>query len=130
MEAVELVEKIATKQEVKTQLLKVLEAFQNLDYHSLNDLLDDDAYYEDLKKPSFIYRQKEIFSKFDKIGDTYLNIATNICTGCLCSEPVFVFIGNRSGHKYAIYIEFTQGEITDIYRCTEQSDWFDTDMPF
>ncbi|MBA6152394.1 hypothetical protein [Gelidibacter maritimus] len=130
MEAVELVEKIATKQEVKTQLLKVLEAFQNLDYHSLNDLLDDDAYYEDLKKPSFIYRQKEIFSKFDKIGDTYLNISTNICTGCLCSEPVFVFTGNRSGHKYAIYIEFTQGEITDIYRCTEQSDWFDTDMPF
>ncbi|MCL8009336.1 hypothetical protein M8845_18070 [Gelidibacter japonicus] len=130
MEALALVEKIATGEETKSHLLKVLDAFQNLDYHALNDLLDDDAYYEDLKKTSFIYRQKEIFSKFEKIGDTNLNISTNICTGCLCSEPVFVFSGNTSGHKYAIYVEFTQDEITDIYKCFEQSNWFDTDMPF
>ncbi|MGB6267871.1 MAG: hypothetical protein WBF67_02590 [Olleya sp.] len=101
-----------------------------MDYHKLNDLLDEEAYYEDMKKTAFIYKQMQIFKELQKRGDTYLNLSTNICTGCLCSEPVFVFTGNTSGLKYAVYVQFTQGEITDIYRCSEQSDWLDGRMPF
>ena len=121
MKALELVEKIAIKEDVKSYLLEVLEAFQNLDYHKLNDLLDDDAYYQDMKKPSFIYEQKRIFSKFQAKGDTYLGLSTNICTGCLCSEPVFVFTGNTSNNTYAIYVKFIDEEIVDIYRCNQHS---------
>lgn len=130
MEAQQLVHKIATKEETKSYLIQVLEAFQNMDYHKLNDLLDEEAYYEDMKKTAFIYKQMQIFKELQKRGDTYLNLSTNICTGCLCSEPVFVFTGNTSGLKYAVYVQFTQGEITDIYRCSEQSDWLDGRMPF
>ena len=72
----------------------------------------------------------QIFKEFKSKADTYLNLTTNICTGCLCSEPVFVLTGNNSGHKYAIYIQFTQGEITDIYRCSEQSNAFNCLPPF
>ena len=112
--------------------MEVLEAFQNMDYHRLNDFLDDDTYYEDMKKTAFIYRQMQVFKEFRKKGDTNLLLSTNICTGCLCSDPqpVFVFTGNNSGHKYAIYVQFTEGEITDIYRCSEQSNLFDCLPPF
>ncbi|NCO62254.1 MAG: hypothetical protein GW839_01300 [Flavobacteriales bacterium] len=132
MEVQELVQKIATKEVVKSFLIQVLDAFQNMDYHKLNDLLDEEAYYQDMKKTAFIYKQMQIFKEFRKKGDTYLNLSTNICTGCLCNDPqpVFVFTGNTSGHKYAIFVEFTEGEITDIYRCSEQSDWLDGMMPF
>ena len=82
------------------------------------------------EKTAFLYKQMEIFKELRKKGDTNLLISTNICTGCLCSEPVFVFTGNNSGLKYAIYVQFTDGEITDIFRCSEQSDWLDGMLPF
>lgn len=132
MEAQQLVHKIATTEETKSYLMLVLDAFQNMDYHKLNDLLDEEAYYEDMKKTAFIYKQMQIFKELRKKEDIYLNLSTNICTGCLCNDPqpVFVFTGNNSGLKYAIIVEFTEGEITDIYRCSEQSDWLDGMMPF
>ena len=108
MQAKTLIHKIATTQETKSYLIQVLEAFQNMDHHKLNDLLDEDTYYEDFKKPAFIYQQMQYFKEFQKLGDTKLNLSTNICTGCLCSEPVFVLTGNTSGHKYAIYIQFNK----------------------
>jgi len=132
MQPQELVQNIETSEKVKSQLLQVLDAFQNMDYHKLNDLLDEECYYEDMKKIAFIYKQMQIFKELRKKEDTYLNLSTNICTGCLCSDPqpVFVLTGNNSGLKYAIFVEFTEGEITDIYRCSEQSDWLDGMMPF
>ncbi|SEQ03215.1 hypothetical protein SAMN05421824_0976 [Hyunsoonleella jejuensis] len=130
MQVQELVHKIATTKEAKSHLTKLIEAFQNMDYHKLNELLDEEAYYEDMKKTAFIYQQMQIFKEFREKGDTNLELSTNICTGCLCSEPVFVFTGNNSGHKYAIYIQFTEGEITDIFRCSEQSNIFDCLPPF
>lgn len=124
MTAQELAPQITLIENEKSIFIKLVEAYQKMDYHTINDLLDDHAYYEDMAKPSFIYRQKNIFQEFKSKGDTYLHLSTNICTGCLCNEPVVVFTGNISGHKYAIYIQFTQGEITDIYRCALQSDYF------
>lgn len=130
MTAQELAEQTSHTKQEKSTFVKLLEAYQNMDYHTINDLLDDDAYYEDMRKPGFIYAQKNIFQEFKSKGDTHLNLSTNICTGCLCNEPVVVFTGNHSGHRYAIYIQFTQGEITDIYRCIQESDYFDCIPPF
>ena len=126
-----LVSRIKAKGHLKSQLLHILEAFQKMDYHKLNDLLEDYTYYEDMKKPSFIYRQMQIFDELKGKGDHLLHLSTNICTGCLCSEPVFVLTGNTSGHKYAVYVQYTQDEITDIFRCSEQSDYFNClPLPF
>ena len=124
-----LVEKITTKPEVKSYIIEVLEAFQNMNTNKLNTLLDEGLRYENLEKKEFIYQQKNIFSVFKNAGDTRLELSTNICTGCLCSEPVFVLTGNKSNKKYAIYMQFTKGEITDIFRCAEQSQGLGL-MPF
>ncbi|MEN3322231.1 hypothetical protein VP395_00700 [Mariniflexile soesokkakense] len=130
MQAQELIQKLATKETVKSFLIQVLEAFQNMDYHRLNELLEDEANYDNMKKTPYVHQQIQVFKEFKEKGDTRLLLSTNICTGCLCSEPVFVFTGNTSGHKYAVYVQFTEGEITDIFRCSEQSDGFDCLPPF
>ena len=129
MKTLELIHKIAKKERVRTYLQDVLEAFQTMDYHKLNDLLYEDCLYEDMKKTSFIYRQMRIFQFFREQGDTFLNLSTNICTGCLCSEPVFVLTGNNSETKYGIYVKFVEDEIVDIFICSEQSSYLGL-MPF
>ena len=72
MQAKTLIHKIATTQETKSYLIQVLEAFQNMDYHKLNDLLDEECYYDDMKKTAYIYQQMQIFKELRKKGDTHL----------------------------------------------------------
>lgn len=124
MEATQLIDTLAQTTTLKTKLQQTLAAYQNLDYHLLNEVLDDDCLYEDMRKTSFVLQQKKIFDTLRKKGDTQMLLSTNICTGCLCSAPVFVLTGNNSGLKHALYFEFTGDVITDIFRCSEQSDYF------
>jgi hypothetical protein len=93
-----------------------------LDNHELNDLLEDECYYQDMTKTSFLIKQKQIFQYCQKQGDAFLNLSNNIWIGCLCNEPVFVLSGNNSGNKYEIYIEFVNDEIVDVFLCSRQSD--------
>lgn len=130
MEATRLIDTLAQTTTLKTKLQQTLAAYQNLDYHLLNEVLDDDCLYEDMRKTSFVLQQKKIFDTLRKKGDTQMLLSTNICTGCLCSAPVFVLTGNNSGLKHALYFEFTGDVITDIFRCSEQSDWLEWMMPF
>lgn len=130
MKATQLIDTLAQTITIKTKLQETLGAYQNLDYHTLNDVLDDDCLYQDMRKTSFILEQKKIFNSLRKMGDTRMLLFTNICTGCLCSAPVFVLIGNHSGFKHALYFEFTGDVITDIFRCSEQSDILDWMEPF
>lgn len=121
MEATQLIERIAKTPEKKTNLEAILEAYQKLDYHRLNDALNEECLYQDMSKTSFLWLQKRIFEKLKKKGDTEMLLSTSICEGCLCNAPVFVFTGNQSGLKYAMYFEFTNNVITDIFRCFNQS---------
>lgn len=130
MQATQLINHLAHTATLKSNLLKILSAYQKMDYHSLNETLDDDCLYEDMRKTSFILNQKKVFDTLRKKGDTELLLSTNICTGCLCSAPVFVLTGNNSGLRHALYFEFTGDVITDIFRCSEQSNWLWGDVPF
>jgi len=130
MQPTQLIDQLAQNETAKSNLLQIIYAYQNLDYHLLNDLLDEDCLYQDMPKTSFLIKQKRIFDAMRKKGDTELLLSTNICTGCLCSAPVFVFTGNHSGVKHALYFEFTGDIITDIFRCWEQSHLLKGEMPF
>ena len=128
MEAIQLVQQLAQNEAVKSNLLKIINAYQELDYHLLNDFLDEDCLYQDMRKTSFILKQKRIFDALKKRGDTQLLLSTDICSGCLCSAPIFVFTGNQSGFKYALYFEFKGDTITDIFRCGLNSSIMGKDM--
>lgn len=130
MEATQLINQLAQTNLLKTKLHQVLKAYENLDYHLLNDELDDNCLYENMRKTSFIIHQKKIFDSLRKKGDTKMLLSTNICSSCLCGEPLFVLTGNHSGFKHGLYFEFTGDVITDIFRCSEQSDWLKWMMPF
>lgn len=130
MEATQLIQTLAQTAILKTKLRETLTAYQNLDYHLLNEVLDDDCLYQDMRKTSFILEQKKIFDSLRKKGDTHMLLSTNICTGCLCGKPLFVLTGNQSGFKHGLYFEFTGDVITDIFRCSGQSDWLDWMEPF
>ncbi len=130
MKATQLIQTLAQTATLKTKLQQTLAAYQNLDYHLLNEVLDDACLYQDMRKTSFILEQKKIFDSLRKKGDTKMLLSTNICTGCLCGKPLFVLTGNHSGFKHALYFEFTGDVITDIFRCSEQSDWLEWMMPF
>lgn len=130
MEATQLLDKLAQTDTLKSELQKILSAYQKLDYHLLNELLDDDCYYQDMRKTSFLLLQKRIFESLRKKGDSHMLLSTNICTGCLCGKPLFVLTGNNSGFKHGLYFEFTGDIVTDIFRCSEQSDWLDWMTPF
>ena len=130
MEATALILELSKSETQKSQITEILNAYQKLNYHDLNDLLDDEGYYQDMRKTSFILYQKRIFDSLRKKGDTKMSLSTNICTGCLCGAPLFVLIGNHSGFKYALYFEFTNDIVTDIYMCSQQSDLLDWMMPF
>ncbi|TYA56697.1 hypothetical protein [Formosa maritima] len=129
MEVQELIMSIAKQEEAKNHLSQVLDAYKLMDYHKLNYLLDE-GYYQDMQKTAFIYKQKQIFNYMQKKGDTHLNLSTNICTGCLCGKPVFVLTGNQSGLIYAIYVEFLNNDIVDIFICSEQSNSSFGMLPF
>ncbi|GGK16698.1 hypothetical protein GCM10007962_08730 [Yeosuana aromativorans] len=79
-----------------------------MDYNRLNDLLDEETYYENMKKTAFIYRKMLLFKKFKKKAYTQLKFSANILL-------VLELTGINSGHKYDIYIQFTECEITDIF---------------
>ena len=130
MDTDQLIGSLAQSEIIRTKLHNILVAYQNLDYHLLDNELDDDCLYEDMRKTSFVLLQKRIFDSLRKKGDTKLPLSTNICTGCLCSSPVFVFTGNHSGFRHALYFEFTGDVITDIFRCSEQSNWLEWMEPF
>lgn len=130
MEATQLIQTLAQTAILKTRLQEILTAYQNLDYHLLNEVLDDDCLYQDMRKISFVLLQKRIFDSLRKQGDTHMLLSTNICTGCLCGKPLFVLTGNNSGFKHGLYFEFTDNVITDIFRCAEQSDILEWMEPF
>ncbi|WP_417875094.1 hypothetical protein [Xanthomarina gelatinilytica] len=129
MEPSDLIQTVAKTEALQTQLSHILDAFQQMDYHKLNTVLDD-GYYENLPKTAFVYRQQRIFKFMQNKGDTHLKLSTNICTGCLCGKPVFVFTGNHSGLTYGVYVAFLGDAIVDVYRCSEQSNSFFGLMPF
>ncbi|WP_417889175.1 hypothetical protein [Xanthomarina gelatinilytica] len=129
MEPADLIQTVAKTETLQSQLSHILDAFQQMDYHKLNTVLDD-GYYEDMPKTAFIYRQQRIFKFMQSKGDTHLKLSTNICTGCLCGKPVFVFTGNHSGLTYGVYVAFLGDAIVDVYRCSEQSSSSFGLMPF
>src|SRR5690554_3265769 len=126
----QLIDRLTQTETLKSNLMQILNAYQKMDYHLLNELLEEDCLYEDMRKTSFVFYQKKIFDALRKKGDTQMLLSTNICTGCLCSAPVFVLTGNHFGMRLALYFEFTGNVITDIFRCSEQSDSLMGYVPF
>lgn len=98
------------------QVNLILESIINWDAKAVLHLLNDDKTYQDLTPKDFVLTIVKEFMFFKRAGDTHLSLNTDLCQGCNCRQPMFVFKG-KSGREYALYFEFDDYEILDIYKC-------------
>lgn len=101
-----------------TLLNRVVGAIQNFETYKLNSLLDKTKTYQDVTLSDFSELVESRLQSFKDAGDTELLLSSDICNGCHCKEPIFVFTGNVSKKKYALYFEFKGEQITDIFECS------------
>lgn len=93
----------------------------------LHHLLDDTIQYEDIGKVKFIEKLNNHFNSFTTLGDNELYLDLDYCMGCNCNLPVCRFVGNHSGSHFALYFEFEERAVKDIYHCN----WYgDSDIDF
>ncbi|RXJ45593.1 hypothetical protein [Gelidibacter gilvus] len=109
--------KTLLKKTASNQVNLILESIINWDANGILNLLNDDKTYQDLTPKEFVLTIVTEFMFFKRAGDTQLSLTTNLCHGCNCRQPMFVFKGNKSGREYALYFEFDDNEILDIYKC-------------
>jgi hypothetical protein len=97
-------------------------AILSMNFSGLEELLDDDIDYEDIGKEEFILKLKNRFSEDIIAGDTEYTLDFSSCNACNCNEAVCVFTGNNSKRSFALYFDFKNDTIVDIYHCNFYSD--------
>lgn len=105
------------KQKQGNKVAQIIQAIINWDAESILPLLDQNKTYQDLSPKDFVSTIKMELWAFKRSRDTKLILGTDLCKGCNCKEPIFVLKGNNSGREYALYFEFENDEIVDIYQC-------------
>lgn len=96
-------------------------AIMKMDSDLLYRFLENDIIYEDIGKTMFIEKLAYRFNEFRMLGDTELLLDLEYCKGCNCNKPICKFIGNVSSKHFALFFEYKNNEISDIYHCH----WYD-----
>lgn len=113
----------------KDEVVRIWITIMQMNYNELWSLLDDDIDYEDIGKKAFIKKLGGHFARHKKLGDSELILDLKSCNSCNQNKPVCVFTGNRSKRKFALYFDFEQNKVVDIYHCN----WYGDDplnVPF
>jgi hypothetical protein len=108
-------------------------AILSMDHSKLNDLLNDNIDYEDIGKEQFITKLRNRFTEDIIAGDTEYRLDFSSCNSCNCNEAICVFTGNYSKRSFALYFEYKNDLIADIYHCNFYGDYtYDSndDLPF
>ncbi len=90
--------KTSLKKTESNQVNLILESIINWDANGILNLLNDDKTYQDLTPKEFVLTIVTEFMFFKRAGDTELSLTTNLCHGCNCRRPIFVFKGNKDRH--------------------------------
>jgi hypothetical protein len=106
---------------IKTQADAVVYFIQRLDIDMINDILDDNRTYQDMKKNIFIHKLGICFDEFTAAGDTFLHYYGGHCRSKTCNFNCsgFSFVGNNSKNYLDLIIDTKEGVIQDIYECGE-----------
>lgn len=89
-----------------------------MDIYGLYPLLNDSIDYEDIGKQKFLDKLNSRFTYHKTLGDRELFLDVVKCNGCKSNENVCRFTGDHSGESFALYFEFKDNIITDIFHCT------------
>lgn len=106
---------------LKTQLDAVVYFIQLMDINMIDDLLEDDITYQNLKKSVFLNKLDDAFALFIEGGDTYLVSVYGFCEHIQCHylKKGFRFTGNKSRNYMDIIFIQKNGIIEDIFECVQ-----------
>lgn len=96
---------------------QIIEAFRLLDFHSLNNLLDDNKSYMDVSKNIFLSKLEEEVKRFPKLS-SFNQVVEGTCGSCNKGCPAYRFISSKGEFLDLFIEEIDNGEVADIYVCT------------
>lgn len=105
------------KSEKKSILNEVLIAVMSFQPWDLMHILEKDRTYQDVSVLEFVELVQIQLDNFKALGDSVLLLDLDICKGCQCDQPIVVFNGNVSDWQYALYFEYENDQIVDIFQC-------------
>lgn len=97
-------------------------AILSMDTSRLDYLLDDNIHYEDIGKEEFIIKLKTRFLEDMLSGDTEYTLDFSSCNSFNCNKAVSLFTGNNSKKSFALYFDYKDESIVDIYHCNFYGD--------
>ncbi len=100
----------------------IIAAFESLDAETLRYLLDESNTYQNATKDVFIQKISEVFAKLGAKGDSKLQSYPGKCGCDSCSSferTGYTFVGNKSGDHLDLIFKENDGEIMDIYTCSD-----------
>lgn len=105
-------------------LSKFLESCLNLDAAIFEPYINEDDYFEDVEKYTFLYQLHGLFEEFrkDTLDDFTVKMKHSECKGCAKGKPVYRFEVYNNDTKimvndFAFLIDMRDGVLNDIYRC-------------
>ena len=107
--------------QLKSQSGAVVYFLQRLDIEMVNDILDENRTYQDLKKHIFIQKLGNALDEFISAGDTFLNCYRGYCNAEICNYKCsgYSFVGNNSNFYMDLIIDVKEGVVHDIYECSD-----------
>ena len=106
----------------QNQLEAFLYYMGKMDTGMLYEILEDSRTYQDTTKELFMERLTEALEKFKEWGkDTVLEAIPGVCSNKKCNIGCcgYAFEGNCSGLHLDLIIEKSNGQILDIFDCSE-----------
>jgi hypothetical protein len=99
----------------------IVEAFKRMDESLLEVTLDDSRTYQEAGKTTFINKLLPLFAEIKDSGDSCLKAYPGECKSTECNFRCkgYSFVGENSGKHLDLVFMEKEGEITDIYHCSD-----------
>ena len=97
----------------------ILDAFCEMNIEQLENLLNDDRIYDEVKKATFLKKLRTVFNKLGSEGENRLVLHGGECGECSIGCRGYIFKSSISGKNISfIFEETTDGEdFQDFYHC-------------
>ena len=98
----------------------ILKAFEDLDAHMLDVLLNDGQSYQDVHKETFVAELKTYFSDLrnDRDYKTDFKAVQGMCTRCNKGKKGYAFVNSDGESFMSMLFEETEDDFSDIYKCS------------
>ncbi|WP_036153886.1 hypothetical protein [Maribacter forsetii] len=110
--------------EARTIINSFINACVKLDTTVIEKLLNEDQYFEEKDKWSFLAFLKGQFDFAKEKGFDKTILKYGRCGMCVSGHSTYEFFGDDGNIRFAYIIEKENDKIKDIYNCNASSGWF------